>query len=190
MKSPKVSVLMPAYNVEKYIGEAIDSVLNQTFTDFEFIIVNDGSTDNTAKIIKQYAKKDKRIRFIDNHSNLGISRTRNNLLSLSNTEYIAYLDSDDRMKPNRLAIQYRYMESHPDVGVLGTAYQCFGVMNKVCIMPKKVCLLDLLKGCFIGNPTVMMRKSILVKNGISYNEQFQTSEDYELWTRLIRFTNI
>ena len=94
-KTPKVSVLMPAYNVEKYVGAAIESILNQTFSDFEFIIINDGSTDNTAKIIKEYAKKDKRIRFIDNKNNRGVSVSRNMGLDIAQGEYVGFIDADD-----------------------------------------------------------------------------------------------
>ena len=94
-KQIKVSVLMPAYNVEKYVGEAIESILNQTFKDFEFIIINDGSTDNTPKIIKEYAKKDKRIKFIDNKKNKGFIASLNECLDNATGEYVAKMDSDD-----------------------------------------------------------------------------------------------
>jgi glycosyltransferase involved in cell wall biosynthesis len=104
MKTPRISVVMPAYNSERYIGEAIESILNQTFTDFEFIIINDGSMDDTAKIVLQYANKDKRIKFINNKDNRGIVSVLNQGLDLAKGEYIARMDSDDISLPTRLGI--------------------------------------------------------------------------------------
>jgi glycosyltransferase involved in cell wall biosynthesis len=190
-KTPKVSVIMPAYNSEKYIGEAIESILNQTFTDFEFIILNDGSTDNTAKIIKEYAKKDKRIRFINNKKNRGIVGVLNQGLDLATGKYIARMDSDDISLPERFEKQIKYMEQHPECGVLGTWFHMFG--NKDYIITNRPKILDILKilhGYSVGHPTVMIRKSVIDKYEFRYKNDYKYCEDYELWSRMIFVTEI
>ena len=116
---------MPACNVEKYIGEAIESILNQTFTDFEFIILNDGSTDNTAKIIKDYAKKDKRIKFINNKTNKGFVASLNKCFDVAVGKYIAKMDSDDISLPQRLEKQVEYLDNNPDCGMIGCGFRAF-----------------------------------------------------------------
>lgn len=125
MDEIKVSVLTPAYNAEKWIGEAVESILNQTFSDWEFIIIDDGSTDKTWEIIQAYAKKDRRITCHQNEENLGIYRTRNKLILLSKGKYIAWQDADDISLSHRLRRQYDYMEEHPEVGKSGGYLQYF-----------------------------------------------------------------
>ncbi len=191
MKNNKVSVIMPAYNVEKYVSEAIESILNQTFTDFELIIINDGSTDNTASIIDEYAKKDKRIRFINHSKNKGLIAVLNEGLDLCNGQYIARMDSDDISLPERFAKQVAYLDTHPECGVLGTWFHVFG--NKDYINnthPKKLDILKILQGCFVAHPTVMMRKSVIDKYGFRYDADYKHAEDYELWSRMIFVTEI
>jgi glycosyltransferase involved in cell wall biosynthesis len=114
-KNPKVSVVMPVYNAEKYIAETIESILSQTFEDFEFIIVNDCSTDKTREIIEKYAKQDRRIRLINNEVNLKVSKAANKGVELAKGEYIARTDSDDWSYPYRLEKQVKYMDKHPEV---------------------------------------------------------------------------
>ena len=121
---PKISVIMPAYNAEQYISEAIESILGQTFADFEFIIIDDGSSDSTSGIIASY--KDSRIRYFRNEKNLGIVGALNRGLALAAGEYIARMDADDISLPERFQTQCAYMEKHPDVGVCGTAIKVFG----------------------------------------------------------------
>ena len=190
MKIPKISVIMPAYNAEKYISEAIESILNQTFTDFEFIIINDGSKDDTAKIVKDYAEKDKRIKFIDNKENQGIVVVLNQGLSLACGEYIARMDSDDISHQDRFEKQVAYMDTHSECGVLSTAYHMFGSADKTVIHPEYVGLLTLAKGCYVAHPAVMVRKNILDKYELAYSQDFKFVEDYELWSRVIMFTEI
>ena len=161
MNLPRVSVLMPAYNSEKYLGEAIDSILNQTFTDFEFIIINDGSKDNTAKIVEEYAKKDKRIRFIDNKKNQGIVGVLNEGIDLCRGKYIARMDSDDISLPTRFEKEIEYMEEHPECGVLGTWYEIFGKLNGPVQQPERIKILNLLNEDHVGHPTVFIRKSVI-----------------------------
>ena len=119
---------MPAYNAEKYINEAIDSILAQTFTDFEFIIIDDGSTDSTCAIVESYS--DSRIRFFKNEHNLGVAATLNRGLDLARGEYIARMDADDISLPTRFEKQAAYMDSHPDVVVCGTGVECFGARHE------------------------------------------------------------
>ncbi len=188
MKSPKVSVLMPAYNVEKYIGEAIDSVLNQTFTDFEFIIINDGSTDNTAKIIKQYAKKDKRIRFIDRQINKGFIATLNECLDNAIGEYVAKMDSDDISLPARLEKQVSFLERFPNIGMVGVGLQAFDKGDFITIHPAKVGLFDLYKTCAVT--IFMARRNIIERNNLRFNADYHACEDYEFYSRFIRCADI
>ena len=115
MKSPKISVLMPNYNCEKYLSESIESILNQSFTDFEFIIIDDGSSDKSWKIIQDYAKQDKRIIAIKNKENLWISWNRNKLLEKAKWKYIVWQDSDDISMHDRIEKQYEYMKLHTDI---------------------------------------------------------------------------
>ena len=117
---PVVSVVMPVYNGEKYLAEAIASILNQTFADFEFIIVDDCSQDGSAEIIRAFAKCDERIRLIQHERNLGEAAARNSGIAASSGELIAAMDCDDISLPERLEKQARFLQSHPDIGVVGT----------------------------------------------------------------------
>ena len=119
--NPLVSVIMPAYNAEKHLGEAIESIQNQTYHNWELLIINDGSTDSTGEIIEEYAKQDERINYIINQKNEGLITTRNKGLLEAKGQYIANLDSDDIAYPERLSIQVNYMNSNPNVVLLGSA---------------------------------------------------------------------
>lgn len=187
---PIVSVLMPCYNSEQYIREAIDSILSQTFSDFEFIVINDGSTDNSAEIIGSY--KDKRIKYINNDVNLGLIKSLNKGISLAKGKYIARMDSDDISYPTRLKEQVIFLDNHPDVIMCGTWINFFNYP------PRKddghhqtdITYLSLLKGWCINHPTVMMRTDVIKKNNLFYDENYPCAEDYELWSRLIRYGKI
>lgn len=188
-KTPKISVLMSAYNSEKYIAEAIESILNQTFKDFEFIIINDGSTDKTAEIIEKYAKKDVRIRFVNNTKNQGIIAALNPGFAMCRGEYIARMDSDDISLPERFAKQVKYMDQHPECGVLGTSIIIFDKENsKEYIQKKRITFFDLLQSCCVVNPSVMLRKSTLLNNNILYRPKYIHAEDYGMWSELIKLT--
>ena len=180
---PKISVIMPAYNAEKYIKEAIDSILAQTFSDFEFIILDDGSTDGTAEIVRSYS--DKRIRFVQNEHNLGIANTLNRGLDLAQGEYIARMDADDISLPERFEKQVSFMDKHPKTAVCATAIQCFGARNEQRIFSESASDLniDLLFGCCFAHPSVMMRASDI---GNGYDPAFDKMEDYELWCRVAK----
>ncbi len=120
MKTPKISILMSSYNDGQFIEESILSMLGQTFSDFEFIITNDGSTDDTLDIIKRHAKLDKRIVVIDNKKNLGFIRSLNKGLKIAKGKYIARMDADDVSLPHRLKVQYDYLEKHKDIFLVGS----------------------------------------------------------------------
>jgi len=191
--NPKISVLMPVYNSEKYLKEAIESILNQTFSDFEFLIINDGSTDQSVNIIESYG--DSRIRLIHNEQNQGLISTLNKGIDLSQGKYIERMDSDDISLPARLEKQFKLMEENEDIGICGTLFQSFGNHNYIPNHPEDSELIKahLVFGCYIGHPTVMIRKSIFKKYNLRYDNNFKHAEDYELWTRVIKyskFTNI
>lgn len=185
---PKVSVLMPVYNTkEEYLREAIESILNQTFTDFEFIILNDGSTDeNVEKVIKSY--DDKRIKFINNTNNQGFIGSLNQCLDVAQGEYIAKMDSDDISLSERLEKQVQYLDNHSEIGLVGCGYKAFDKNNFSKIHPAKICLLDLLTGCC--TTIFLLRKSIIDKHNLRFRKEYIHAEDYDFYARFARFSQI
>lgn len=182
---PKVSVIMPAYNAEKYIKEAIDSILGQTFPDFELIILDDCSKDMTGQIIQSY--RDERIIYVRNEENLRVARTLNKGLQIARGEYIARMDADDSSFPDRLAKQVAYLDCHPEIAVLGTNVELFdenGVIGTgwSATNPEQM-KVDLFFSCGLAHPSVMMRKSVILELG-GYHPEFEGLEDYELWCRV------
>ena len=199
MTAPKVTVLMPVYNGERYVGEAIESILAQTFTDFELLIVDDGSTDRTLSILREYARQDRRVVVLQNGSNLGLVPTLNRGLSATRGEYIARMDADDVSLPERLARQVAYMDQHPEVGVLGTNIVYIDAEGRLlnggrpkARRPMSSTLIHwmLLWRCAIYHPTVMIRRSVLEQTGFTYDPNFRHAEDRDLWTRLAKRTTI
>ena len=180
-KNPKVSVLMPAYNAEKYIAEAIESILNQTYKDFEFIIVDDCSTDDTAKIIKKYAKKDKRIKYFKNDENSGVTVSLNNGLKHCSGEFIARMDADDISLKDRFHEQLRFLK---DFDVIGTNIVFVNEDGKQ--IGKRNYDEDVSKVITIesplAHPTVMFKKSLVKERG--YLEDLIAGQDYDLWLYL------
>jgi glycosyltransferase involved in cell wall biosynthesis len=132
--SPYVTVLMPVYNTEMYLKEAIDSILNQTFRDFEFIVINDGSTDSTSDIIESYS--DPRIIYLQNEKNLGVATSLNKGLSIAKGTYIARMDGDDVSRCDRLEKQVAFMDANPEIGVCGTWLETIGDRNEVWSPPR------------------------------------------------------
>lgn len=184
---PKVSVIMPVYNTANYLNEAIDSILNQSFTDFEFIIVDDCSNDGSLEIIKSY--KDKRIVLIENEVNKGYVFGLNYAISISKGEFIARMDSDDISDNKRLEIQYSFMLNNKGVLVCGTNIGIIG-SSKVVKYPENHDEIKrgLLTSNVLAHPSVIMRKSsfnLSNSNEGPYINTFVPSEDYELWTTLI-----
>lgn len=185
----KVTVLMPIYNGEKYLKEAIDSILNQTFSNFEFLIIDDGSNDETISIIKSYS--DSRIRLVQNEKKLKLAATLNKGLDLALGEYIARMDCDDISLPERLDEQVAFMDNHPDVGICGTWFE-FTDFGQIIKWPEQhdEIKAQLFYNTALGHPTVMMRTDIMRQYGLYYDVSYGYSEDYELWTRLSRVTKL
>ncbi|MBU1160254.1 MAG: glycosyltransferase [Patescibacteria group bacterium] len=186
MSSPKITVLMPVYNCEKYLNEAIDSILNQTFKDFEFLIINDGSIDKSLEIIKKY--KDNRIKIINNEKNLGIVKTLNRGLKLASGKYIARMDADDISMPERFEKQIEFLEKNTDIVLVGTAFNVINENGKLIekrILPtspeeiKK----KLIKANILCHPSVMFIKKICSQIGL-YDENWQYVEDYDFYFRV------
>ena len=187
MKIPKVSVLMPNYNCEKYLSESIESILNQTFTDFEFIIIDDCSTDWSWDIIQNYAKKDKRIVALRNDENLKICKTLNKGLEIARWEYIARMDSDDIAMDTWLENIYKKISQNSKIGI------CWGNIllinsNGKIVKEKKFPETDKdaknaiwLRNPF-SHPSVIFRKSCYEEFGW-YDDNFLYAEDLELWIR-------
>jgi len=186
--NPTISVVMPVYNSAKYLALAIESILNQTFKDFEFIIVDDSSTDSTGQIIKKYIKSDKRIVVAKNIKNLGICNSLNIGLSLARGKYVARMDGDDWSYPERLFKQISFMESHPKTVICGGAIEVCDSNLRVKnqrhypISDNKV-REKILKLNPFAHPAVMYRKEAAIKAG-GYNEKLATVEDYDLYFRL------
>jgi len=186
---PIVSVLMPVYNAERYVTETIESILSQTFTDFEFIITNDGSTDGSLKILEHYAAKDKRIR-LTNRENKGIARTTNEMLAKAEGEFIALMDNDDISLPHRLARQVEFLQSHPKVvGVSGT-YQfidekCRFLLTSPVPENNDEIQRMLLAGYAnkMPHPCAMIRRASLIAIG-GYNETLKVAADLDMQLRL------
>ena len=183
---PKISVIMPVYNGEKYIREAIDSILTQTYADFEFLIIDDGSTDASPQIVRSY--NDPRIRFHQNEHNMGVAATLNRGLDLAEGEYIARMDADDISLPQRFAKQVEYMDSHPKVAVCGCGIQLTGAQcgERLFAQTPAQMKVDMLFSCGLAHPTVFMRSTVFGKNGLHYDERFSKLEDYALWVETLR----
>ena len=189
MKTPRVSVLMAVYNTPvDFLKKSIESILTQTFYDFEFIIIDDGSTQKDIKnTILSY--NDKRIRYFY-QKNIGLPGALNNGLNKCSGKYIARMDSDDIARPDRLKKQVDFLDNNPDVGIVGSLFQTFGKKRYISDHPFNVTVMTLLKGCYIGHPTVMFRKDIFDKYNLRYNLKFKCAQDYELWSRAVRVTKI
>lgn len=185
---PAISVIMPVYNAGNHLRAAIESILHQTFTDFEFLIFNDGSTDNSKEIILSY--QDNRISFYDAETNEGYTKKLNAGLEIAAGKYIARMDSDDVSLPGRFEAQYNFMEANPEIAMCGTFFDFIGGSNGirnfnwVSQTEPDLIKINLLFDCGICHPTVMIRNAILRDHPIRYDESYEPSEDYELWIRL------
>lgn len=184
---PRVSVVMPAYNAAKYIEESIRSVMEQTFTDYELIIVDDCSKDDTKKIIRDHAKLDKRIVFLQNEKNMGVAATRMNAISIAKGEWIAFLDSDDLWDKRKLEIQMRIIEENPEVQVSYTASSYIdedGVPYDYVLHAKeRTTYKDLLKGNLMSCSSVVIKKNLFQEVGMIHDAMH---EDYTAWLTILR----
>jgi len=188
--SPRVSVVMSVYNgVVEYLGEAIESILNQTFTDFEFIIIDDGSRDNSLAILSEYARNDHRIRIIQNRYNQGLSVSLNKGIRAARGEYIARMDADDLCHPDRLTSQVAFMDTHNEVAICGTWVAYFGCKDDVLHFPAshEAIFTRMFFENALAHPSVMIRAATLAQRSLQYDEQILFAQDYELWSRAIKY---
>jgi glycosyltransferase involved in cell wall biosynthesis len=190
MTTPLISVILPVYNAELYLKDAIDSILGQSLTDFEFIIIDDASSDNSIDIIKSYS--DTRIVFLQKPINTGYTDSLNMAIDISKGEYIARMDADDISLKERFRKQFDYMDSNPDVLVLGTRYKVIGRDETSVTLPiifPEVKLFSLTYSP-IAHPTAFIRRNVFGKYGLRYNKKMEPAEDYDLWTRILDFGQI
>ena len=181
---------MPVYNAEKYLAQAVDSVLNQSFGGFEFIIIDDGSRDKTPEILSDYEKIEKRIKIKTNNENLGVVKCLNIGLELARGEYIARIDADDIWKPEKLEKQINHMSENEDIYLLATAKINIDNAGDIRwgdkyprLFSYKQIRNNLLKRNIICHSSVVFRKDIINSIG-KYNESYKNSEDYEYWIRI------
>ena len=193
-KAPVVSVVMPAYNAEQYIRLAIDSVLSQTFRDFELIIVEDDFSDKTREIIEEYAAKDHRILPIFNEKNIGLTPSLNKGLETARGEFVARMDADDISYPERFDKQAAYLRANPDVCMVATSRERIdekgNVISSKSMEPGKDKLKERMKvTCAVPHGSVMFRRMEVIELG-KYREGIRYAEDYDLWLRMIEKYNI
>ena len=183
---PEVSVIMSVYNGEKHIDECIRSIHEQTHSNFEFIIVNDASTDTTVDILKSWKEKDNRIRILHNKTNKERAISRNRAILAAQAPLIAVIDADDCALPERLSLQTAFMRENPEVQILGGGMLIYDTNEHICHLTSN----DLIRSCLffdcaIFHPTTMLRKEVLTKYNKWYNPMLPPAEDYGLWGDLL-----
>lgn len=182
----KISVIMPLYNAEQYVGESIESILGQTLGDFELIVVDDCSTDGSFAVTESHARRDPRIRLLRNEQNLGAAQTRNRALDVARGEYVAFMDADDLVVADRLAVQVDFLDHHPKVDLCGSYGTMFFPDGRRKLLKTPLTHEDiaaeLLFGCPFGMPSVMMRREAFKRSGIRLETCM--AEDYKLWADL------
>ena len=178
---------MPVYNGSKYLDDAIKSILNQTFQNLEFVIIDDGSTDDSLNIIKSY--NDNRIRLIENKDNQGQSKTLNKGINLARGTYIARVDQDDISRSDRLEKQLEFMEKNSDIDVCGSWVELMGKQSDVLNLETRSeeIKISLLTNQNLAHPAVMIRKSTLIKHNLDYDPKFIIANDYDLWVRMFEY---
>ena len=188
MNSPLISVVLPVYNAEMFIIDTINSILNQTYTNFEIIIINDGSIDNSERNILQF--QDQRIKYFKNEKNLKLIQTLNLGLSLAKGKYIARIDADDIALPNRFEKQIDFLEKNSEYGIVGAFAQTFGSENKELTFVQED--VDIRYAFLTHNPfvhsSVMIRNQILTENKLSFDLNQLHVEDYALWIKILNFS--
>jgi len=189
-ENPLVSVIMPVYNAAQYLQESIDSILNQSYKNIEFLIYNDGSTDQSASLVQ--ANNDPRIIFYDSSTNQGYLVHLNRGLRQAKGKYIARMDADDVAHPERIARLVFYLEKNPDVGLCGSAVRYIGASQGDIYLPESNEVIQQtlwLQNAFY-HPAVMLRTSVLRANNLSYNPAYEVAEDYKLWSEMSAFTKL
>jgi hypothetical protein len=185
--TPTVTVLMAVYNGERYVAQAVESILAQIYGDFEFVIVDDGSTDRSREMIERYS--DPRIRLVPNSENTGLAAALNRGLALSRGSLVARQDADDVSEPDRLARQVAYLEAHTDVAVVGSWYRKIDPEGRDLGLRRLPCdPLDvrwaMLFHCPLVHSAVVFRRAALAKRGWAYDPRFAYAQDYALWSRV------
>lgn len=182
---PLVSILMPVYNTAPYFREAMDSMLSQTFTDFELIVLNDCSPDNAEEILDTY--DDPRIVRYKGEKNVGLSNVLNVGIEMARGKYIARMDSDDISLPNRLQVQVDYLEAHPEIDLVSAGMQLFGDNEEVWIRDQDFEELKI-RALFrspVLHASSMWRKDSFEKEGLRFRQEMVPAEDYDMWTRAL-----
>ncbi len=174
-----VSVVMLTYKRADMLPQAIESILAQTYTDFEFIILNDGSPDNTDAVIAKY--QDSRIRYYKNAENKGIAYSRNRAATLARGKYIMIMDDDDTSLPERMQKQVKYLETHPEITAVAGQITA---LPRIPVMHNDIAA-GLIQYNNVGNANIMYRRNFAVKNNLRYNEQLKASEDWEFWLKML-----
>ncbi|MBQ8250583.1 MAG: glycosyltransferase family 2 protein, partial [Alphaproteobacteria bacterium] len=184
---PLVTVIMPTYNRSHEVEKAIQSILSQTYKNFEFIIINDGSQDNTLFILKKWQKKDKRIILLNNEKNMGISSSLNKALKIAKGKYISRMDDDDISLPTRLEKQVRYLENNPSITVLGTAIKVPNTnkINRLSSSPEESAILSHFQ-VPVYHPTTLIRHDFLKKHNLNYQKKYDAAEDTLFWYDIIK----
>lgn len=190
MTSAEVSVIMPVYNAEKYIKAAVESILDQTFSNFEFLVFDDASTDGSLDILRSFS--DDRINLHTSKENLGYLSHLNHGLRIAQGKYIARMDADDIAAKERLEQQWSFMEANPKVGLLGSSFVKFGAVQRTVNLPTthdelKLRLLHINPFC---HSTIMLRTQLLKEHELSYPAAYYTTEDYWLWSRISEVSTI
>jgi len=192
-KNPRVSIVMPLYNSAAYLREAINSIIEQTFTDWEMIIINEaGSNDGSREIVEEYSETDDRIILVQNDKRLGISASMNVGFDMAKGDYIARMDGDDISLPERLAEQVEFMDNNPDIGMCGVKVEILSSNPfewNLETSPEKINT-DILFYSPSVHPTVMLRKSVVDKYNLRYNPDYKASEDYELFSKVCEVTKV
>ena len=188
---PKVTVLMPTYNVAPYVKEAIESVLYQTYRDFELLVIDDCSIDNTVDVVRSI--DDPRIRIVQNEKNVGLAENLNHGLSHITTEYVARMDGDDIALPHWLASEVAVLDAHPEVGVCGGGFERFGTVKSLVRFPEghDAIAANMLFECTTIVPTV--RTEVIRRHNLRYRTDAFPAEDYRFWAdclRVTRFANV
>lgn len=189
VKMSKISVVMPVYNGELFLRSAIEGILSQTYEDFEFIIINDKSTDSSLNIINEYREVDSRIKVINNEINLGVSRSLNIGIAAANGEYIARMDADDISKKDRFKMQVQCLEQNCDIGLVGCWFDVINEKGDFIVKVPHLCnhedmyRFSLTSAC-LCHGSIMGRLSIF-KEFNGYNPEYEMAEDYDLWLRVM-----
>jgi len=192
----RITVFVPCYNAEKYIDKMLDSILGQTYKNFKILIVDDGSSDRSKDIIREYAVRDKRVVLYENAENQGVARVRNRGLELCRSEYIALMDADDVAPLDRLETEVRYLDEHMEIDAVGGRYQLIDEEGKELPVRLKGVLSDsairasMLFYNPLANGSMMFRSKIIRENNLRYCEQNRTLEDYLFWSEFLRYGKI